>query len=284
MFENMCSKRKMCWEDTKMLCYEQGEENEPNESIKIKYSEDLNKTKKKRYPSSNILFYDMDTIDCALGFENPLVLNLADNYFPGGYVDEGAGAQEESIFRRSNYFKTLKKSLYPIEKDEAIYSSNVSIIKRSENDNWSLYDSYKRMDFIACPGIKYPGTILKDNIEQLNNIDVEQLKIKIKTIIQCAIHYNHDTIIFGALGCGAWKNPPFHVAKIFKEILDEYNGVIKNYVFSILSIKNVKKNFVLSSAETDLLSSGGVTNFPRTIDIFIEVFGKSIENTQWILG
>lgn len=46
---------------------------------------------------------------------NPVVLNLADILVPGGCVESGSGAQEESIFRRSNYCKTLTEDHYPCE-------------------------------------------------------------------------------------------------------------------------------------------------------------------------
>lgn len=230
------TKRILCWKDTKKIG-ENGEVQEPEVSVKMKYKFNIHQ-KEKGVPSSKRLFYDMDTIDCALLFHKPLVLNLADNYFPGGYVDEGAGAQEESLFRRTNYFQTLKKEMYPIEKDECVYSPNVSIIKRNEEENWKRYPTIQKLDFIACPGIKYPGTIYRNGVEYLNDNDVEMLKIKIRLIIQCAIEYKHDVIIFGALGCGAWKNPPHHIAQIFKEILDECDGLILTYVFAILTTHN----------------------------------------------
>lgn len=44
---------------------------------------------------------------------NPVVLNLSDNLVPGGLVAQGSGAQEESIWRRSNYVRTLTESFYP---------------------------------------------------------------------------------------------------------------------------------------------------------------------------
>ena len=46
---------------------------------------------------------------------NPVVLNLADIVVPGGLVESGSGAQEESIFRRSNLCRTLTQQLYPCE-------------------------------------------------------------------------------------------------------------------------------------------------------------------------
>ena len=215
-----------CWNDTKQIC-----ETIPSPPISIRehYHTEflLPKTNKK----SNIHIYDMDTIDCALLFEKPLVLNLSDDEYASGWVNMGSGAQEESIFRRSNYFQTLTQNLYPINDNECIYSPQVSVIKSNENNNWKLYDNLIFLDFIACPAIKYP---FLDENETLCEEDTELLENKIKMIIQVAKKYNHKTIVFGAMGCGAWQNPPHHVASIFHKVLKEYDGIIDNYIFAIL--------------------------------------------------
>lgn len=59
-------------------------------------------------------------IDCLIAYKqlqdagnNPVVLNLADILVPGGCVESGSGAQEESIFRRSNITRTLTQDFYP---------------------------------------------------------------------------------------------------------------------------------------------------------------------------
>jgi uncharacterized protein (TIGR02452 family) len=76
-----------------------------------------------------------DTLDTANSLKqqnfNPLVLNMADPNFAGGCWNVGAGAQEESIFYRSNYFKTLNNQTikYPINDDVAVYSKNVTIFR-----------------------------------------------------------------------------------------------------------------------------------------------------------
>ena len=46
---------------------------------------------------------------------NPVVQNLADILVPGGCIESGSGAQEESIFRRSNITRTLTRDFYPCE-------------------------------------------------------------------------------------------------------------------------------------------------------------------------
>jgi len=219
-----------CWNDTKQICQTISS---PPSSIREHYDASflLQKIRATEKTESNIRIYDMDTIDCALLFDKPLVLNLSDDEYAGGWVNMGSGAQEESIFRRTNYFQTLTQNLYPINDDECIYSPQVSVIKSSENNNWKLYDNPVFLDFIACPAIKYP---FLDENETLCQDDIDLLENKVKMIIQVALKYNHNTIIFGAMGCGAWQNPPQHVATIFRKILKEYDGIIDNYIFAIL--------------------------------------------------
>lgn len=64
----------------------------------------------------------VNDIDCLVACKqvidaggNPVVLNLANILQPGGCVESGSGAQEESIFRRSNITRTLTQDLYPSE-------------------------------------------------------------------------------------------------------------------------------------------------------------------------
>ena len=224
----------------------------PPVSIKIKYNKVL-------VPcittSSTIHFFDDDAIDVSFSFPNAVILNLADDLCPGGCVDVGNGAQEESIFRRTNYHKTLIDSFYPIVHGEAIYSPKVALLKQSESKEWQIMDDIQYINLIACPALKYPYLIYKKDPlkNQLRCKDVSCLKEKIRTIIQIAIQYKHETIVFGAMGCGAWQNPPAHVAAIFVDVLKEYDGYIPNYVFAILT--TTTKNFQ-----------------PKTIDVFINAF------------
>lgn len=213
-----------CWEDTKQRA---SSIQPPPLSIKIQYNPNY-QYKYDKNKSSKIYLHNMDTIDCAFLYENPLILNLADDIYPGGWVNNGSSAQEESLFRRTNYHLSRIKELYPIMEEEVIYSPQITVIKGSD---LQPINNTKQLDFIACPAIKYP---FLDEDGLLEEEDSALLKKKIETIIQVASKYGHDTIIFGAMGCGAWENPPQEVAKIFKEVLSKYNGCITNYIFAIL--------------------------------------------------
>ena len=258
-----------CWHDTRDICAKMPL---PPPSIKVLYDPTWRNMNERRI--SHVQFVNKDAIDVALETpgSRPLVLNLSDDNFAGGCVNQGSGAQEESLFRRTNYFQTLTDDFYPIEEDEAVYSPEVTVIKTSEASGWQLIPEESRpiLSFVACPGLKYPelegeSDLSEDQEEReprLLEEDVEILKRKIALVIQTAVQYKHDTIIFGALGCGAWRNPPKHVAEIFKYVLDSYDGVVLNYVFAILTTKD--DNFIAQRKMEG--------NQP-TCDVFKKVFG-----------
>nr|MDO8114840.1 TIGR02452 family protein [Candidatus Sigynarchaeota archaeon] len=92
--------------------------------------------------SARICVVDADCLDAALALKaqgyNPVVLNMASWTHPGGGYLSGAGAQEESLFRRTNYFQHLvnpdrlprKNTLkYPIPEYGAIYSPDVIVFR-----------------------------------------------------------------------------------------------------------------------------------------------------------
>ena len=272
-----------CWQDTRRLCeelYNEGTRPPPSvkvtdwdshrmhEFIKQRTWRQQNGQWSPREPTVD--FLNQDAIDVALDLLStgkslrPLVLNLADDIFAGGCVNQGSGAQEESLFRRTNYYQTLVNNsqsaqgtvrsenlvvegfqpseqddaLYPIENGEAVYSPEVTILKSSEETGWQVYPVDQRpvLAFVACPGLKYPEWIVDEYGEhRLTSEDVQILKEKIGVIIQVAVQYKHDAIVLGALGCGAWRNPIKHVAEIFKSVLDAYEGLVPYVVFAILS-------------------------------------------------
>ena len=266
MSNNLFTDRISVWADTQKIA---AEIPEPPASVKIHY--DPGYSAQKTFAKSEIRFFDMDCIDCALAHSpDAVILNLADDNFPGGCVSLGAGAQEEAVFRRTNYCSSLKfpqpnNNLYPIRDGETIYSPEISVIKTSEADGWQLIPTANRpkVAFIACPGLKYPNTELVDGEPRLTPVDIDRLKNKIRVIIQTAAKFGHQTVILGALGCGAWRNPIKHVAEIFHELLlGELAGIIQRYYFAILTTDD----------RNSIMRNRGNSATRRTIDIFREVF------------
>ncbi len=190
------------------------------------------KTYAERIP---VKIWDMDTIDCAyilkykMGY-NPVVLNMANAHTPGGGVEKGAIAQEESLFRRSNYHLslTLTSGLYPIGPKELLYSPKVHISR--QNDGLPLHVPFY-LDFIASAAINSP-CLTADGAYAASDRDL--MRVKIEHIFQTAYALGHDSIVLGAYGCGAFRNPPGQVAELFAQVLDQFRGCFKRVDFAIL--------------------------------------------------
>jgi uncharacterized protein (TIGR02452 family) len=227
---NNRQKRQMIYKETQN--YYKSNPKPIYDSTKYKQNDD-EIIKIKKYNTS-IKIYDSDTLDCAINLKNKYnynicILNMANPTTPGGGVIQGAMAQEESVFRRSNYFQTLKKELYPINDDEIIYSPNVNVSRMSENDDFKFYDSNYEFSFIAsCAPIN--PTVNNDTYAKYYQL----MYHKICHIFDVALMNGHDCILLGALGCGAFRNPPHIVAEIFKEIIPLYKGCFKEIAFAII--------------------------------------------------
>lgn len=189
-----------------------------------------------------------------LGY-NPAILNMANRHNPGGGVTNGAGAQEETIFRRTNLFHSLyqyasyaemyglKKSThqYPMDRNfGGIYSPNVSIFRECEAKGYKLMSQPREVSFITVAGINHPE--LDNNgmiIPELINV----AKNKIRTILRIGLKHGHDSLVLGALGCGAFRNPPRHIARLFHEVIEEqeFKNKYKYIVFAILEDHNSHK-------------------------------------------
>jgi len=133
------------WADTKKQCLEGGSKYDVPIYKSIKY-EDINVDMKRKYTNTHIHVLDMDTVDCAIDLinkgYNPLLLNMSDIRTSGGAVERGSVAQEENLFRRSNYFKTLLQELYPLNGTSVVYSPKVCFFKENEDENLSRLCSH----------------------------------------------------------------------------------------------------------------------------------------------
>ncbi len=190
----------------------------------------------------------------------PAVLNMANRHNPGGGVINGAGAQEENIFRRSNLFVSLyqfadycdKYSIpanrfhkYPLNKDTGgVYSPGVTVFRGTEEDGYSYLQNPYKVSMITVPAISNP------DLEKLNSGEyriAERLigpsKQKIRTILRIALAHNHDSLVLGAFGCGAFRNPPKHMAELFKSVLseEEFRNRFRRIVFAIIEDHNSRR-------------------------------------------
>ncbi|CAF3223214.1 unnamed protein product [Rotaria socialis] len=187
---------------------------------------------------------------------SPVVLNMASATCPGGGWRHGCGAQEENLHRRTNLFQCLEDSYqqlvgkrnwnYPIPEFGGIYSPNVSVFRGSEARGYPFFpNGPEYISFIACAAYAYPSTTInKDGEMELYGSDViHNTMKKMETILKIALDNEHDTVILSAFGCGAFRNPPRHIAKLFHKLISEkYSQSFKYLIFAIIDDHNSMKS------------------------------------------
>lgn len=183
---------------------------------------------------------------------NPAVLNMASRRNPGGGVVTGAGAQEETLFRRTNLFRSLyqfapyaeqygiKRShqQYPLDRNfGGIYTPDAIYFRESEQKGYALLEKPVSLSFITEAGMNRPDLTVDGMIADHH---VEPIKNKIRTIFRMGLVHGHDSLVLEALGCGAFRNPPRYVARLFHEVLDEseFKDKYRMIVFAILDDHN----------------------------------------------
>jgi uncharacterized protein (TIGR02452 family) len=197
---------------------------------------------------SSVEVVNADTLTTTLGLIaegfHPLVLNMASDYVAGGGVAKGSRAQEEELFRRTNYDQCSNKKLYPIADKEFIVTEGVSIIK---DENYDVLHEYDTADFIAVAAVRKPRS---NGTEYSNDEEREIMKVKIDAIFRYAVYQEADSLVLGALGCGAFYNPPKAVCALFKESLERYGKYFQKIVFAVLSEGNNRNYDVFKSLAT----------------------------------
>lgn len=177
---------------------------------------------------------------------NPLVLNMASEQSPGGGWLRGTSAQEECMFYRSTYALTLDpyfgvtRNYYPLGRRRVVYSPYVLVFR---NDQGRMLDAPFAVSCAAVPGVRNPNTVngrLRERDERIT----EQ---KLHALVDLALAHHHDSLLLSALGCGAFHNPPGHIAEIFERVLSQRSHGL-HVVFAILSVRD-RRNFLTFRAK-----------------------------------
>ena len=219
----------------------------------------------------------------------PLLLNMANQRSPGGGYRRGDGAQEENLFRRSNYCLSLDVEMdesnrserfhcaadgqlkpffkgdrmYAMDDYGAVYTSGITVFRHSEDRGYAfLGEPVYGVCAIAMAAFREPRL---DN-QMLTGRAAAGMRKKIENIFAIAYHQNHDCLVLSALGCGAFKNPPQHVAALFKSVITQYGGYFRSIHFAIIDDHNTgnqlnpQGNFLPFQKELD-----GLTVHPQSL-------------------
>ena len=190
----------------------------------------------------------------------PALLNMASLYHPGGGVLTGSSAQEEDLCRRSNLAISLyqfslpggrygdladmvrvkrRAERYPMDNTYGgIYSPDITFFRATKDEGYALLDNPFRAAVISVASLNYNprhGHSLLDN-GNIPEQDKPILKEKIRTILRIGALKGHDSLVLGALGCGAFCTPPSQMARLFRQVIDEkeFQGRFRKIAFAII--------------------------------------------------
>ena len=164
------------------------------------------------------------------------VLNFANNHSLGG-APFSAGAQEESLCRCSTLYPCLqamndafyRKHQYQyaqgiinhVGNDDLIFTPDVVVFKSDERTaiiepKMLPRDEWYKVNIITCAAPELRGGPMPVDYEA-------RITSRVKKILDVAARENTQVLILGAWGCGAFRNPPETVARVFVSLLKHYN-------------------------------------------------------------
>ena len=254
--------RREVWENTRAIVEDNGYSLPDGNSVLLtdvkRYSQFYYKSfsivfKRQKSPTEITVTAD-DCLDAAHKWVNDglevCVLNMANRRNPGGGVTTGAGAQEEYLFHCSDYYKFLYRYApyaeqygvtrshyqYPLDRNfGGIFSSDVTIFRENESTGYRLTTKPWKVNMIAVAGMNSPRLVIEDGEERIAPELIEGVKNKIRTILRIARDRGQENLVLGAIGCGAFHNPPKHVAELFREVLCEHEffGAFEKICFAV---------------------------------------------------
>jgi uncharacterized protein (TIGR02452 family) len=97
-----------------------------------------------------------------------------------------------------------------------------------------------QLSFVSVPAISRPELEKVDNQYYIARRLVEPTKEKMRSILRIAGKHQHDALVLSAFGCGAFANPPHHIALLFREVFNEgeFKNRFKLVAFSIIDDHN----------------------------------------------
>lgn len=188
---------------------------------------------------------NMDSFECAKYVlektrSHSVVMNMASDYNPGGGVYKGSLAQEEDLYRRSNYGICLpferKAELYPIKKDEVIWNDRVTIM-RGINYEYLPSTQFETFPCCAVAAIRNPN-VTSDKKNYIFESDKKITEMKIENYFLSGLVNGYRSFVPGALGCGAFHNPNKSVAELYNTVIQKYDKYIETVTFAVLDFQN----------------------------------------------
>jgi uncharacterized protein (TIGR02452 family) len=119
------------------------------------------------------------------------------------------------------------------ERNGGVYSGIVTFFRGPESEGSLLEEKPYNIPVISVAALSGPR-IGSDGMMLPQETEIT-LK-KMRTIFRIGMANFHDSLVLSAMGCGAFANPPAHIAKLFHKVIedDEFKNAFRLIDFAIL--------------------------------------------------
>lgn len=192
-------------------------------------------------------------------------LNFASATNPGGGVVNGSSAQEECICRCTTlypclntdtmwnaFYKPHRKAANPLYNNDCIYTPDVCVFKSDTNFPEILpEDEWWNVNILTCaaPNLRERPSNAMDpyagnQAAKITPAELEKLLTKrIRRVFESAAAYGNEVLILGAFGCGAFRNPPEIVAKVFNTVMQDYLSYFDTIEYAVYHTEREIENY-----------------------------------------
>jgi len=197
------------------------------------------------YQPANVQVLNMNILQVAEMMTNngynPIVLNAGNPVMPCAGFQMGEYGQEESLFCKSNFFKTLDidTGYYPINGTEGVYSPKVFVFR---DDKLNFLDKPFVISFVTVAPLKNPKLTSNGTLSQEDYRITYQ---KIDLIFQTALRKGYDSIVLSDFACGPSHNPINQIVEMFNHCISKWRKSFKFIVFAIESKDKVNGKYLL---------------------------------------
>jgi uncharacterized protein (TIGR02452 family) len=158
-------------------------------------------------------------------YSSIVVLNFADRKLPGGYYLQGAKTQEEALCRAmpALYPSLAHSGCYPYDYQTTILWTPKSYFARNPKT--------KNFDFLSEPIPVSVVSMAAPEIPGGETFDLNNMKSMLQGVFVAPyVLKKCNTIIVGAIGCGAFRNDPTAIAKAFSSPLKIWTSLSTHYL------------------------------------------------------
>ena len=199
-----------------------------------------------KYKHTEVRVLNMDCLELAYQVQEAFpgkrvaCINMANINKPGGGWKNGKCAQEEMLFMRTALSTELTRTAYPLGTYTTILCRDVAVLRGGVDEGFPFYTPSKvwRTNIVTVTGFDLNARGPNKKPQPFTDEVALKTRAKIESMFSLCANAHMDILVLSALGCGAFRNPPEHVAAIFRAVIEQYAGYFSHIYFGIMGPYN----------------------------------------------